>query len=93
MNKNTFVISKNDEQCYMITSDTVQTRGRRQVCKTGYNKATNYQIAEKQLIPVTDFEASLWVTANKILRGKHAMSANEASIVRMYRLFKKQVLA
>lgn len=91
--KNSYVISKHDGLTYQVTSDTVQTRNRRSVKSTTIRNVKHTQFAADQLVMVTPFEAHLCMAAEKIIRGKKAMSETESTVVWLSRMLKKNILA
>lgn len=91
MFKNTYVLNPNDRSTtYRITSDTVQSRGRRQVESTETKRAhKNVQVAQSSLIKLSDWEAQVTMAAEKILRNKKAMTPQEHTIVTIARSIKE----
>lgn len=91
MLKNTYVLNPNDRSTtYRITSDTVQSRGRRQVESTETKRAhKNVQVAQSSLIKLSDWEAQVTMAAEKILRNKKAMTPQEHTIVAIARSIKE----
>lgn len=90
--KNTYVMNKKTGKTYMVTTDTYQTRNRRQVKDCRTNNPTTFQIAESKLVALTPFEAQIAVAGEKIERGKMAMSLDESFTMKMYRDLKKKVM-
>lgn len=88
MLKNTYVLNTNDKNTYQITSDTLHSRNRRQVKSTTHKVVKHVQVAQNSLIALSDWEASLCLRAEQILRNKKAMTAEEATIVKLVRELK-----
>mgnify|MGYP006364723167 CR=1 FL=1 len=61
--------------------------------KAKIKNVRHVQVAKNSLRALTDFEASICMTAEQILRNKKAMSEAESTIVQLSRLLKKQVMA
>ena len=80
MLKNTYVLNTNDNNTYQITSNTIHSRNRRQVKSTTHKVVKHVQVAQNSLVALSDWEASLCLRAEQILRNKKAMTAEEASI-------------
>lgn len=93
LKKNSFVLNKNDHSTtYMITTDTLQTRNRRQVRSTQVRSHINTRVAESHLVPLSEDEAIITMAAEQIIRNKKAMTAQEKSIVSMARSIKENYL-
>lgn len=90
MLKNTYVLNPNDRSTtYRVTSDTVQSRGRRQVESTEPVKShKNVQVAEKSLIALSPWESAICLMAEQILRNKKAMTDQQKGIVEIARSIK-----
>lgn len=93
LSKNTYVMNKKTGKTFMVTTDTYQTRNRRQVQDCRLHKSITTQIAESKLVALTPFEAQIAVAGEKIERGKMAMTYDESVIMRLYRDLKKRVMA
>lgn len=90
MLKNTYVLNKNDKTTtYMITTDTLHTRNRRQVRSTTVKSHRNTEVVENHLIPLSSWEAQVTMAAEQILRNKKAMSDNDKAIVAVARSIKE----
>ena len=83
MLKNTYVLNPNDRSTtYRVTSDTKQSRGRRQIQSTEAKKLhKNVQVAESSLVKLSDWEAQITLSAEQILRNKKAMTDEQRVIV------------
>lgn len=92
LNNTSYAMNKKTGACYSIVTDTVQTRNRRQVQDFRLNKSKTTQIAESKLCPITEFEASICFAAEKILRGKQAMDAQQHVIVDLYKNLKSRIV-
>ena len=88
-----YVLNTHDGLTYQVTSSTIQSRNRMQVTGTTVKNVRHIQVAKNHLRPLTQFEASVCMTAEQILRNKKAMSEAESTIVQLSRLLKKQVMA
>ena len=88
-----YVLNTNDGLTYKVTSNTIQSRNRMQVTGTTQKNVRHVQVAKNSLRALTDFEASICMTAEQILRNKKAMSEAESTIVQLSRLLKKKVMA
>lgn len=88
-----YVLNTHDGLTYQVTSSTIQSRNRMQVTGTTVKNVRHIQVAKNHLRPLTQFEASICMTAEQILRNKKAMSEAESTIVQLSRLLKKQVMA
>lgn len=88
-----YVLNTHDGLTYKVTSKTIQSRNRMQVTGTTVKNVRHIQVAKNHLRPLTQFEASICMTAEQILRNKKAMSEAEQTIVQLSRLLKKQVSA
>ena len=84
-----YVLNTHDGLTYQVTSSTIQSRNRMQVTGTTVKNVRHVQVAR----PLTQFEASICMTAEQILRNKKAMTEAESTIVQLSRLLKKQVMA
>lgn len=90
MLKNTYVLNKNDKSTtYMITTDTIQSRNRRQLRSTHVKKPRKTEVAESHLIPLSAWEANVTMAAEQILRNKKLMSENDKAIVAVARSIKE----
>ena len=88
-----YVLNTHDGLTYQVTSSTIQSRNRMQVTGTTVKNVRHVQVAKNHLRPLTQFEASICMTAEQILRNKKAMTEAESTIVQLSRLLKKQVMA
>lgn len=91
MKKNNYVLNTTDGLTYQITTDKIQTRNRRQVRGTTIRNVKHTRIASNNLRYLTDFEASICMTAEKIIRNKKAMTETQATIVSLSRILKKNI--
>lgn len=90
MLKNTYVLNKNDKTTtYMITTDTLHTRNRRQVRSTTIKSHRNTEVVENHLIPLSIWEAQVTMAAEQIIRNKKAMKENDKAIVAVARSIKE----
>jgi hypothetical protein len=91
MLKNTYVLNPNDRSTtYRVTSDTKQSRGRRQIQSTEAKKLhKNVQVAESSLVKLSDWEAQITLSAEQILRNKKAMTDEQKVIVAVARSIKE----
>lgn len=87
-----YVLNTHDGLTYKVTSPTIQSRNRMQVTGTTVKNVRHIQVAKNHLRPLTQFEASICMTAEKILRNKKAMSEAEYTIVQLSRLLKNKVM-
>lgn len=88
MLKNSYVLNTNDKNTYQITSDTIHSRNRRQVKSTTHKLVKHVQVAQNSLIKLSDWESSICLQAEQILRNKKAMTTEEAYIVATARKIK-----
>ena len=91
MLKNSYVLNTNDSATtYIVTTDTVQSRNRRQVKSTEPVRShVNVQVAQKRLIQLSDWEAQVTMAAEQIIRNKKVMSDNDKAIVAVARSIKE----
>lgn len=91
MLKNSYVLNPNDSATtYIVTTDTVQSRNRRQIKSTEPVRShVNVQVAQKRLIQLSDWEAHVTMAAEQIIRNKKVMSDNDKAIVAVARSIKE----
>lgn len=85
LSKNTFAIDKKTGRCYVLTTNTLQSRNRRQCQDMRIYKSVTKQIAESALVPVTDFEGELCFKAEKIQRGMMKHSDADKTILALHK--------
>ena len=91
--KNTFVMNNKTGKAYMITTDTVQTRNRRQVLGMGIVKPEITQIAESHLSELSDFGMALCHEAERIMRSKQKVATlQEKEIMTAWRALKDSIV-
>lgn len=88
-----FVMNKKDGKTYRVTGNKIQSQNRIQVTGTTCKNVRHAQVAQSSLLPMTEFEGYLCMCAEKIIRCKKAMDETEHTIVQLYRILKKQVMA
>lgn len=91
MLKNSYVLNPNDSATtYIVTTDTIQSRNRRQVKSTEPIRShKNVQVAQNSLIPLSNWEAQVTMAAEQIIRNKKVMSDNDRAIVAVARSIKE----
>ncbi len=77
---------------YLITTDTVQTRNRRQLVGTGIRNPEFTRVAESHLTKLNEIAAVLCFEAEKIIRGKHKHTESDKQILAMHRALKKSII-
>lgn len=92
LEKNSYVMNNKTGKSYVVTTDTVQTRNRRQVLGTEILHPVMTQIAESHLTPIDIITAGVCFTAEKIIRGKHKLSDMDKQYLIMYRALKKSIV-
>lgn len=95
-----YALDKTSGLCYQVTTDTVQTLGRRQCRglkarpesskKRGAHSkkegGTHVRITESNLIPVTGFESDICYNAECIYRAKQFRSESDRTIVMAHKV-------
>ena len=88
-----YVLNTYDGLTYKVTSPRIQTRNRLQVKGTTVRKVRHIQVTRNHLRPMTEFESTICMAAEQIIRNKKAMTPSQATIVHLSRVLKKQVMA
>lgn len=92
-NTNDYVMNTVTGKAYIVTTDTIQTRGRRQLAGTGIRNPELTQVVENHLESLDGTAAIICYHAERILRGKHKQSEHDKQILAMYRALRKLVTA
>lgn len=93
MEANDFVMNTKTAKAYRITTDTVQTRGRRQLVGTGIRNPELTQVTESHLTLLNDAAAYVCFEAEKIIRGKHKLTDHDRQVLAMHKALKNIVVA
>ena len=93
LNSDEYVMNTKTGKAYIVTTDTLQTRGRRQLAGTGIRNPELTQVVENHLESLDNTAAIVCYHAERILRGKHKQSAHDKQILAMYRALRKMVIA
>lgn len=93
LNSEDYVMNTQTGKAYVITTDTVQSRGRRQLCGTGIRNPEMTRAVENHLESLSNAAALVCFHAERILRCKHKQSAHDKQILAMYRALKNTVIA
>lgn len=89
---NSCVINNKTGLTYLVTTDTVQTRNRRQVIGTGIRNPEITQIAESHLTKISTPVALVCMVAERIIRGKHKRTETERQILAMHKALIKEIV-
>lgn len=95
MNKieaNTFVMNNQTGKAYMVTTDTVQSRNRRELLGTELRNPEITQYAESHLSSICTGAAMVCHEAERILRWKKKQTPADKQILIMYRALRNSII-
>lgn len=87
-----YVMNNQTGKSYMITTETVQTRGRRQVIGTGIRQPEITRFSESHLTPLTLVGAMICHEAEKIIRAKQKLTESDQQILAMHKALVKEIV-
>lgn len=89
---NPYVMNNKTGKAYCVTTDTLQTRNRRQVVGTGIRNPEITQIAESRLTQIDGAAIHVCFEAERIIRGKHKLSDADRQVLAMYRALQSVIV-
>lgn len=89
----TYVMNRKTGKAYLVVTDTVQSRGRRQCEGTGLNNPEIIQICESSLVPINKMSARICQEAERIIRGKHKRTMSDYQTLYLWNAIKSAVMA
>lgn len=93
MNAGTYVMNCKTGKAYMIATDTIQTRNRRQLTGMEIRRPEVIQICVSHLRRLSLEEARLCIEAERICRGKHKRSVKDRAVIRAWRELRAKMAA
>ena len=82
MKAGTFVMNRKTGKAYIIATDTIQTRNRRQLSGLGTRNREVTQVCMSHLYKLSRDEARLCMEAEQIMRGKRKRSVKDKALIR-----------
>lgn len=88
-----FVMNRKTGKTYVVVTDTVQSRGRRQCLGMGTNNPEITQICESSLVPINSMSARICQEAERIVRAKRRRTMSDYQTLYLWDAIKAAVMA
>ena len=89
----TYVMNRRTGKAYIVTTNTVQTRNRRQVEGTGLLRPEITQICESSLVPISELSARICLEAERIIRAKRKRTKSDYQTLYLWNAIKAAIMA
>lgn len=90
--KNMYVMNTHTGKAYKVSTDTVQSRNRRQLMGMECRYPESIQVCTSSLHMLTHDEAKLCMEAERIVRGRHKMSVKDKALLRKWRALRDSII-
>lgn len=92
MKAGTFVMNRKTGKAYMIATDTVQSKNRRQLTGMESRRPESIQVCASSLHMLTRDEAKLCMEAERLVRGRHKKSVKDKALLRKWRALREKIV-
>lgn len=90
--ENSYVMNNQTGKAYKVTTNTVQSRNRRELVGTGFRNPEITQVAESHLDSISFPAAIICSEAERIIRWKKKQTPFEKQVLVMYRALRKSIV-
>lgn len=92
MKAGTYVMNKKTGKTYMVATDTLQSKNRRQLTGLEIRRPESIQVCESSLCMLTHDEAKLCMEAERLVRSGHKLSVKDKAILKAWRSFRADIM-
>lgn len=90
--ENSYVMNTKTGKVYKVTTNTVQSRNRRELVGTGFRNPEITRVAESRLHPLSFPAAVICNEAERIIRWKEKQTPFEKQVMLMYRALRDSIV-
>lgn len=90
--ENSYVMNIKTGKAYKVTTNTVQSRNRRELVGTGFRNPEITRVAESRLHPLSFPAAVICSEAERIIRWKEKQTPFEKQVMLMYRALRDSIV-
>ena len=90
--KDMYVMNTHTGKAYKVSTDTVQSRNRRQLIGMESRNPESIQVCASSLYTLSHDEARLCMEAERLLRSRHKMSVKDKALLRKWRAFRESIV-
>lgn len=90
--ENSYVMNTKTGKTYKVTTNTVQSRNRRELVGTGFRNPEITRVAESRLHPLSFPAAVICSEAERIIRWKEKQTPFEKQVMLMYRALRDSIV-
>ena len=90
--ENSYVMNTYTGKAYKVTTNTIQSRNRRELIGTGIRNPEITRTAESRLHALTHDEAKLCMDAERLIRGRHKRSVKDKALLRKWHALRNSIV-